>query len=76
MRLHNDAFTFNTISSSSKGKRHDLQERIETRNVVEVKVIAETGTDRVDRVFGTGITSYQIPTSIRVIILHYTAVSM
>lgn len=61
----------NTISSSSKGKRRDLQERIDKKCCRGQSYQKQA---HVDRVFGTGITSYQIPTSIRAMILHYTAV--
>lgn len=62
----------NTISSSLKGKRHDLQTRIRQEMLSRSKLSQK----HIDRVFGTGITSYQIPTSIRAMILHYTAVTV
>lgn len=64
--------TSNAISSSGE-KHHDLQARIKD----EYRRGQNCHGDKalVDRVFSTGITSYQIPTSVCAMILHYICTS-
>lgn len=63
----------NAISSSGE-KHHDLQARIKD----EYRRGQNCHGDKalVDRVFSTGITSYQIPTSVCAMILHYIYASV